>query len=48
VLDPRSTWDDGDAYDFKARELAEMFTKNFENFADDVPKSVVKAGPTSG
>ena len=36
LLDPRSTWRDPDAYDRKARELAEMFTANFERF--DAPR----------
>ncbi|HZR95625.1 MAG TPA: phosphoenolpyruvate carboxykinase (ATP) [Gaiellaceae bacterium] len=30
LLDPRSTWSDPEAYDRKARELAEMFRSNFE------------------
>ncbi|MEA2446509.1 MAG: phosphoenolpyruvate carboxykinase [Actinomycetota bacterium] len=47
VLDPRSTWDDPDAYDAKARELAEMFVKNFEQFSDDVSPQVISAGPTA-
>ena len=34
LLDPRSTWNDPDAYDRKARELARMFRDNFEKFAD--------------
>jgi phosphoenolpyruvate carboxykinase (ATP) len=47
VLDPQSTWDDKDAYDEKARELARMFVKNFERFADSVPSEVVAAGPVA-
>jgi phosphoenolpyruvate carboxykinase (ATP) len=35
LLDPRSTWHDPQAYDRKARELAQMFRDNFEaKFAD--------------
>ena len=48
VLDPRSTWSDPAAYDEKARELAQMFTKNFEHFVEHVPDAVVKAGPDAG
>ena len=43
LLDPRSTWANPDAYDAKARELAEMFKGNFEKFtADD---NIVAGGP---
>ncbi len=44
LLDPRSTWRDPEAYDRKARELAEMFRKNFEKF-DDVESEIRAAGP---
>jgi hypothetical protein len=44
LLDPRSTWDDPAAYDNQARELAEMFRKNFEKFAE-AGEEVVSAGP---
>jgi phosphoenolpyruvate carboxykinase (ATP) len=45
VLQPRETWSDREAYDARARELAEAFQKNFEQFADRVPESVRNAGP---
>ncbi len=45
VLDPRSTWTDGKAYDAKAKELAESFKKNFEQFAGDVSQEVKASGP---
>ncbi|HLY95159.1 MAG TPA: phosphoenolpyruvate carboxykinase (ATP) [Gaiellaceae bacterium] len=41
LLDPRSTWSDPAAYDRKARELAEMFRKNFQQF----PAELAAAGP---
>ncbi|MGH7587677.1 MAG: phosphoenolpyruvate carboxykinase (ATP), partial [Gemmatimonadota bacterium] len=44
VLDPRSTWDDPDAYDAKARELAGRFEENFVKFAG-VPEQIAAAGP---
>ncbi|HJR52847.1 MAG TPA: phosphoenolpyruvate carboxykinase (ATP) [Gemmatimonadota bacterium] len=44
VLDPRSTWEDGAAYDAKASQLAELFRKNFEKFGD-VASEIAKAGP---
>jgi phosphoenolpyruvate carboxykinase (ATP) len=42
LLDPRSTWSDPEAYDRKARELAEMFRENFKRFADP---ELAEAGP---
>jgi phosphoenolpyruvate carboxykinase (ATP) len=44
VLDPRATWDDGEAYDAKARHLAELFQRNFEKFGD-VASRIAEAGP---
>jgi phosphoenolpyruvate carboxykinase (ATP) len=46
LLDPRSTWRDPDAYDRKARELAQMFRDNFDKFAADAGEAVVAAGPS--
>ncbi|MDP6658897.1 MAG: phosphoenolpyruvate carboxykinase (ATP) [Candidatus Poseidoniia archaeon] len=34
LLDPRATWADGDAYDTKARELAQLFNTNFAQYGD--------------
>jgi phosphoenolpyruvate carboxykinase (ATP) len=46
LLDPRSTWRDPEAYDAKARELAQMFRQNFdEKFAADAGEAVAAAGP---
>jgi phosphoenolpyruvate carboxykinase (ATP) len=45
VLNPRDTWADPAAYDARARELAEAFRKNFEQFADRVPPGVRESGP---
>jgi phosphoenolpyruvate carboxykinase (ATP) len=42
LLDPRSTWSDPQAYDAKARALAEMFRENFERFDDP---GLAAAGP---
>jgi phosphoenolpyruvate carboxykinase (ATP) len=47
LLDPRSTWRDPEAYDAKARQLAEMFARNFERF-EDVEAAVRDAGPRVG
>jgi phosphoenolpyruvate carboxykinase (ATP) len=44
VLTPRSTWNDGEAYDAQAKKLAEMFRKNFEKFAG-ASDAIKNAGP---
>jgi phosphoenolpyruvate carboxykinase (ATP) len=46
VLQPRSTWADGAAYDRQARALARMFAENFDAYADGVSAGVRAAGPT--
>ena len=45
VLQPRRTWDDTDAYDAKAEQLAGMFADNFEKYAANVSEQVRQAGP---
>jgi phosphoenolpyruvate carboxykinase (ATP) len=45
LLSPRSTWSDPTAYDAQARTLAQMFAKNFEQFASGVDQAVRDAGP---
>jgi len=44
VLDPKSTWNDPDAYDLSARKLAQMFVDNFKKFSN-VESGIVDAGP---
>jgi phosphoenolpyruvate carboxykinase (ATP) len=45
LLDPRSTWADPEAYDRKARELAQMFVENFTQKHADAPAEVGAAAP---
>ena len=45
ILDPRSTWSDGNAYDVQARRLVEMFVDNFEKFEEHVATEVRGAAP---
>src|SRR4051812_25181955 len=45
LLDPRSTWADPEAYDRKARELAQMFADNFATKHADAPPEVAAAAP---
>jgi phosphoenolpyruvate carboxykinase (ATP) len=47
VLVPRSTWKDANAYDRKARELAERFRKNFSQFEASVSADVRSASPAA-
>lgn len=44
VLQPRKMWQDKEAYDKAAKNLAAMFKKNFEKYTN-MPKEVVEAGP---
>lgn len=46
ILDPRSTWADGAAYDAQARKLATMFINNFTKFEDHVDGTVKSAAPS--
>ena len=48
ILDPRSTWADGAAYDAQAAKLARMFRDNFATFAAGVDPAVAAAGPVAG
>ena len=46
ILDPRDTYKDPSEWDKKAKELAELFIKNFEQYADDEKgKALVAVGP---
>ena len=45
LLDPRSTWDDPDAFDAQARKLAAMFRDNFTKYEADTAPEVTQAGP---
>jgi phosphoenolpyruvate carboxykinase (ATP) len=46
VLTPRQTWDDPQAYDRHARELANDFAENFETYVEQVSDEVRAAGPS--
>ena len=46
VLNPRSAWDDSDAYDRQADELVDLFIENFKIYGDAV-SYLEYAGPTN-
>ena len=45
ILNPRSTWEDGDAYDVQAQKLVGLFIDNFSEFAEHVEQGVRDAAP---
>lgn len=45
VLTPRETWEDKEAYDNRAAELARMFQNNFKSYADRADERLMSAGP---
>ena len=47
LLDPRGTWESGDAYDEQAGGLADLFRENFTRFESQVSEEVRNAGPHS-
>jgi phosphoenolpyruvate carboxykinase (ATP) len=45
VLNPRSTWENKEAYDKKAAELANSFKTNFEKFESYANDEIMGGGP---
>jgi phosphoenolpyruvate carboxykinase (ATP) len=45
LLLPRGTWRDPAAYDRQARQLGEMFRRNFERYAGEVDSGIAAAAP---
>jgi phosphoenolpyruvate carboxykinase (ATP) len=45
VLNPRDTWQDKEAYDEKAKELAYNFRKNFTKFEEFSNNEIIAGGP---
>ncbi len=45
LLQPRSTWSSGSAYDDTAKKLARLFVENFKQFESGVSGEVIEAGP---
>ncbi len=47
ILNPRNTWEDKDAYDTKALELADAFRKNFAKFEEFASDEIMAGGPVA-
>lgn len=47
LLNPRDTWTDKVAYDGKAEHLAELFNKNFAQYASGVNQEILDAAPAA-
>ena len=45
ILDPGNTWRDKNAYDKKAKYLADLFIRNFEKYEDGVSENILSAAP---
>ncbi|WP_192349909.1 phosphoenolpyruvate carboxykinase (ATP) [Algoriphagus sp. Y33] len=45
ILDPRKTWENVEAYDIQAKELANAFRSNFEKFEEFSSEDILKGGP---
>jgi len=45
ILNPRNTWENKEAYDMAAKNLAKQFKTNFEKYASGVTEEVLAAGP---
>ena len=45
LLNPRNTWENKNAYDAKANELAEAFNNNFKKFAKHAKEEIMAAAP---
>ncbi|MEI6020705.1 MAG: phosphoenolpyruvate carboxykinase (ATP) [Bacteroidota bacterium] len=45
LLDPRNSWKDKNAYDEKAKNLAEQFVKNFAQYASAANEEIMAAAP---
>jgi phosphoenolpyruvate carboxykinase (ATP) len=45
ILNPRNTWADANAYDAKAKDLAQQFINNFSKYAAGVSEEILQAAP---
>lgn len=45
VLNPRDTWSDKNAYDNKAKTLANSFKQNFKKYKENANEEILSGGP---
>tara|TARA_B100000508_G_scaffold55003_3_gene42671 strand:- start:39988 stop:41604 length:1617 start_codon:yes stop_codon:yes gene_type:complete len=45
ILNPKNTWEDKQAFDAKANELARSFVKNFQTFESNASEEIMNAAP---
>lgn len=45
ILDPKNTWENKEAYDKKARELAASFESNFQKYAKRANEEIISGAP---
>ena len=45
ILNPKNTWENGEAFDIKANEVADLFHKNFLKYADQASEEIKDASP---
>lgn len=45
ILVPKNTWDDKNAYDAKAKELAGRFVENFKQYEEGTDQDIIAASP---
>ena len=45
ILSPKNTWQNKEEYDYKAKELAKAFNKNFDQFSEYASKEILNASP---
>ena len=45
ILNPKNTWDNKEAYNEKANQLAEAFVENFKQFAEFANEEIMSAAP---
>ncbi len=48
ILNPANTWENKDAYDVKASDLARQFVENFKKYESGLSEEILSAAPVVG